>query len=68
MLELLECMDLQSTIVRTYIQCDMHDGGEGGLHPPPLSLRVFGILVKEFQRRERGVVSISLAVAHFGSS
>ena len=42
MLELLECMDLQSTIVRTYIQCDMHDGGEGGLHPPFLDMRALG--------------------------
>ena len=54
MLELLECMDLQSTIVRTYIQCDMHDGGEGGLHPPFLDMRALGScegIPKEGERR-----------------
>ena len=35
MLELHLNVWIYNPIVRTYIQGDMHDGGEGGLHPPP---------------------------------
>ena len=57
-------------IVRTNIHCDMHDGGEGGQHPPPSPLRAFPWNPKMWIPKdwERGVVSISLTVAHFGSS
>ena len=34
MLELHLNVWIYNPIVRTYIQGDMHDGGEGGLYPP----------------------------------
>ena len=50
-------------IVRTYIQCDMHDGGEGGLYPPLLCEVPWDLESMDSKGRERGVVYISLAVA-----